>query len=82
MGSSDSKPKGMKNIYESSIGLGEECLSLPGKFQKVMWVTVAVVGVVILGVVGTMCFGVSTGKIDVNQLAKDVAQNMPAVVPV
>ena len=68
------KPKGLKNVFTAGVGAAENILGLTKKMQTVMYVVIAVVGLVIIAVVGTFSFGVATDRIDVNQLADSGAR--------
>jgi hypothetical protein len=70
----DEKPKGIKNLWEAGIGAGEDLLKMPSDLRKITWVVVGVTAGVIILIVGTMAFGVGSGKIDVNDLAKSYSE--------
>lgn len=71
-------PKGLKNVFQAGCGAAETILGVPQTMKRVLIVGVSVMVVVVLVLVGTMAFGVGSGKIDVNQLAS----NVPKVIPV
>ena len=68
------KPKGLRDVYSSGCGAAEEILGFPKIGKNLFIAGFAVVVVVILVIVGTMAWGVGSGNIDVNELAKSGAE--------
>ena len=76
------EPKGLKNVFQAGVGTAETCLGFPKKAQTLMFVGVAVIGLILLVVVGTAAWGVGSGKIDVNKLADSAARGAESAAAV
>lgn len=86
MGNSSSKSqyRGLSNVFQAGVGGAESLLGLPDTLKTIAYVGLAVVGILLFAVIGTMCFSVGSGRIDVNELARTAAEaskNIP-VIPV
>jgi hypothetical protein len=88
MGSLVAKPeknKGLRDLWNSGINAGETVFGFTDDIRILIYVVAGVAGLMLLLSVGTMAFGVGSGKINVNELAKSMAEaskNIPAVVPI
>lgn len=79
------KPRGLKNVWESGLDAVSGLLGFPEDLKMILYVGLGVVGLVLVVVIGTACWGVGSGKIDVNQLAESgakAATAMPKVMPI
>ena len=73
------KPKGLKDVMQAGMGAAESILGVPGEMKTIVYVGLAVVALVVVVMVGTMCWGVGSGKINVNELARsgaDISANV------
>lgn len=82
-------PSGLKDVFESGVEAGQTILGVPKTAKTFMIVGITIFGVILLVVVGTMAWGVGSGKIDVNELAEsasrtavEASKNAPAVIPI
>lgn len=76
------EPKGLKNVFQAGVGTAETLLDTPRKFQYLLYFGVAVVGLVVLVVVGTAAWGVGSGMINVNDLADSAARGAESAATV
>lgn len=75
---------GLKSVFQSATGSLSALASLPKTMITLMIVGFSVLMLVIVVVVGVGAWGVGSGNIDVNELAKtgaDVAKSVP-IIPV
>ena len=57
------------SLCNAGLGSLESLLKVPSETKYMVYIGVAMIGLVLLMVIGTMCISVSTGQTNLNELA-------------
>jgi hypothetical protein len=76
-------PKGLADLWSTGMGTAESLMGIPQTMKYFVYAGLAIAGVLLVAVVFTACYGVGSGKINVNELAQSaatVAEHVPIPV--
>lgn len=63
------EPKGLKNLYDAAIDSGESILGMGKTAKRTIILVVSITAILAIAVVGTMCWGVGSGTVKVQEIA-------------
>jgi hypothetical protein len=72
------EPKGLRNIWNAGIDATTGLLGIPKTVRTLLYVGLAIGGLCLIVMVSTACWGVGSGKIDVNRLAESSVKGLEA----